>query len=380
MSFADLILHAGMPKTGTSSIQESLFSGLRDPRFHYLGLGMVNGSRPIQCLVGDTAVAPHVHQAQGVNLKEMESRRPFFHGCWKRQIQRARRAQATPIISAEDCWMMNQGELGRLRDMIEAEGYRAQVIVYVRPPLEWLSSMFQEMVKSGHHSFVDTLLLASQESSSRNPSLPCDYRRRLGNLAEAFGANRLLVRPFDKDHMASGCVVTDFRNTLGIQLATRSIRRVNDSLSLDAVRFLYAYNRFARQQHPIPSWRFLLLLKRLQELPGKPLRLHPQLLEVVVPTWKDQQQDLLDSYRIQFNEQWNPADPALIRQEQDMLEYSGTSLDWLQAVSGRMISKEKNLPEQVARLVGAIRLHPIERWRALYQGKRRQMRIHYANR
>ena len=38
-SRADCILHLGMPKTGTSSIQDSLFLGLEDPRFHFLSLG-----------------------------------------------------------------------------------------------------------------------------------------------------------------------------------------------------------------------------------------------------------------------------------------------------------------------------------------------------
>ena len=36
------ILHIGMPKTGTSSIQDSMYFGLSDPRFQYISFGGSN--------------------------------------------------------------------------------------------------------------------------------------------------------------------------------------------------------------------------------------------------------------------------------------------------------------------------------------------------
>ena len=41
---AACILHVGMPKTGTTSIQESLYHGLDDPAFRYIGLGWTNSA------------------------------------------------------------------------------------------------------------------------------------------------------------------------------------------------------------------------------------------------------------------------------------------------------------------------------------------------
>lgn len=41
------ILHIGMPKTGTSSIQHFLFYGLKDARFQYFSFGEVDSCRGI---------------------------------------------------------------------------------------------------------------------------------------------------------------------------------------------------------------------------------------------------------------------------------------------------------------------------------------------
>jgi hypothetical protein len=309
----------------------------------------------------------------------MESRKPFFLGCWKRQIQRARLASATPILSAEDCWMMNQGELGRLRGMIEAEGYRARIMVYLRQPQAWLSSMFQEMLKSGHHSFIDTLLIAPDSPSHWGQSLPWDYRKPLATLAETFGADRLVVRQFQRDKMHNGCVVSDFCRTLGIAITPKSIRRQNESLSIDGIRFLYAYNRFARQQHSLASWEFLLLLQRLQELPGSPLKLHNQLLHPIKSVLSDQQQVLFELYGMEFQENDSPSDRDAVCQERDMFQYSTASLEWLRSASGKAISGGSDLPEQVAASVAAIRPRLRDRLRAFYLGRIRQKRLRYAN-
>ena len=41
------VFHFGMHKTGSSSIQNSLYHGLGDPAFHYADLGQPNASARI---------------------------------------------------------------------------------------------------------------------------------------------------------------------------------------------------------------------------------------------------------------------------------------------------------------------------------------------
>lgn len=94
------ILHVGMPKTGTSSIQESLHYGLTDPAFHYCSLGGVNVTRSIFTLFAQAPEKHHTHR--GWSAAQIERERKQLH----RQLEKviATTGNATLIFSAESCW------------------------------------------------------------------------------------------------------------------------------------------------------------------------------------------------------------------------------------------------------------------------------------
>lgn len=375
------ILHVGMPKTGSSSIQESLFHGLADPRFHYIGLGLVNGSRGIQCLVGDEPVAKHLHPAQGIDREAFRSRSSLFRQAWERQVERARRAGAIPVLSAEDCWFFDREEWGRLAALIAETGHRAHVIAYVRPPLAWLASMFQELLKSGHHAFVDDLLIRDGKASTAVGPFGCDYLLRLSMIEEVFGAGNLSVRAYRPEALAGGCVVEDFCRQAGIEMPGRRIRRVNESLSLDATRFLYSYNRFARRSDSRSFREFLLLLRRLGECPGPPLRLHPDLLDAVMPLVAAQLPVLQQRYGVALEEDWTRAGEGAIQCEADLWRFSPQALEWLDAASGAIAvpsAADTANPAEVAARVASLRPRFRDRWEDFLSGKRFQWRLRRA--
>lgn len=363
-----------MPKTGTSSIQESLFRGLNDRRFRYVGLGLVNASRALQCLVGDEPVARHTHPAQGVDPEAMRQRAPHFRACWERQIARAREAGAVPVVSAEDCWFMTRGELERLRQLIESSGHRVRVIAYLRPPLAWLASMFQELLKSGHHRFVDELLIDSAVTGS----IGWDYLERLETFAEVFGRNRLSIRLCRREALADGCVVTDFCREVGIVMPPRRIHRLNESLSLEATRFLYAFNRHVRAKDGRPFWNVLLLIRRLQECPGRPLVLHPSLLMSVWSRIGVSGEAIAAAYGVDLREDFDVNDAEVLGSEDDLWRFSGESLEWLDvALGGRAACAEPlAVAADVARLQSRLR-HRLE---AVVLGRLQQVRLRRANR
>ena len=74
------IFHIGMHKTGTSSIQESLYYGLRDPSFLYFGFGEPNGSRGLKTLFGDDPEFHIMNRKMGLSGERME--------LYKRRLQR----------------------------------------------------------------------------------------------------------------------------------------------------------------------------------------------------------------------------------------------------------------------------------------------------
>lgn len=376
-----LILHVGMPKTGTSSIQETLFHGLTDPRFRYVGLGMVNGSRPIQSLVGDSPVVAHAHPLQGIDPVAMRAAATRFRESWERQVALARKAGATPVVSAEDCWFLTAEELGRLDAMIRSAGYGAQVVVYLRSPLGWLGSMYQELLKSGHEAFVDGLLIGGDVDRAWGRPFGCDYLRQLGVFAEVFGGANLTVRMFDRAVMAEGCVVMDFCGLLGIRMERSRVRRVNEGLSLDAARFVHAYNRFQRAADGFPFWRFLMLLRRLQGLGGEPLRLHPDLLSPVVGELEAQIPVLRERYGVELGADWLSADGERIRSEGDLGTFSRASLEWLSRETGTgVVGEGGDVARQVARLVGCLRPRRWDEVQERLRGRLRGFALWRANR
>ncbi len=374
-----LILHVGMPKTGTTSIQQTLFHSLRDPKFQYLGVGLVNASRPLQCLVGDTPVAKHTHPAQGVDPDEMLRKRKEIEGCWERQFVRVRQNGTTPIISAEDCWFMNASELMRLRDLILKQGFHTHVIAYLRPPLAWISSMFHQLIKGGHHSFVDELFGIPGNEANKQQVIELDYQKQLSIFEQVFGSDQLTLRPFDRKKLLHGCVVRDFCQSCGITEAPTKIFHINEALSLDATRFMYCYNRFQRCADARPFWKFRLLLARLQELNGPSLRLHPSSLNNFESFYGKQIAYLNSRYNIDLSHDQD-LDGELIKTEDDLFRFSKSSLHWLDLASSANLDSDSNILQRVASQVSSIRPSLTQQLRHSIQSYINPWRLRRANR
>ena len=353
-----LILHAGTNKTGTSSIQETLFFSLADPRYRYIGFGEVNGSRALQCLVGRDP-AHYLKVQMGLGPDAVHRLTVRFHRRWLRAAARARRMGSTPIISAEDCWGFRHDSLSRLKDMITAEGYVPHVVIYLRPPLSFVSSAFQQRVKTEYLSSFSPIPANWLQPEGRSA-----YRRRLLEFDEVFGSANIAVRCYRRDLLAGGCVAQDFLSFSGITFDASTIRRDNDGLSLDATRLRYAYNRFGRK-HDRFFWHVEQLLRqRLQEVPGVPFRLHPEVLDPVLPMLHAELRFLQERYNIDLSEDWTTVDSHAVRTEADLFRFSRASLDWLaEAANARPIRgcEGPEVAELVSRQVSRLRFRPTVR-------------------
>lgn len=323
------ILHAGMPKTGTSSIQVSLRFGLEDPRFRLLTLGQDNAIFFLQALFADEPRKWWVFRRKGYSDARIRRFRDRFDRRLRRSLRRAREAGATPIVSAEDCWMAPKAFLERLKAFMAEEGFETRVIAYVRPFRGLVESLFQQQVKLPA-SVID--LDWRPERARERPIL--DYAQRLANLEDTFGRERLVVRQFARKGLAGGCVVRDFCTSLGIELADTAIVRVNESLPADAVRMLYCLNRFATGSPP-PIWKSRLLARRLKDLGGETLRFHSAALAPLADHIARQEREVLGRFGIDLREDRPADDASCIREEADFYRFSPASLDWLARSSGR---------------------------------------------
>lgn len=318
-----------MPKTGTTSIQDSLYFGLRDPAFDYLRLGHPNHSFIFAPLFKSHPESFWVFQMRKYSKARIGLLKRMTTWRLRRALGQLRKKSKTPILSAESCWSMPPSELERLRDFFSEEGFEVRVIAYIRPIRSWIQSLYQQRIKWRKIPFEPVRLVPPDETP-----LPFQCARRLGILENIFGSRNVTVRPFPPPAPAGGCSVMDFCKTLGIAFDPKAVIRSNDSLCADAVRFLFAYHRFPSAQSAPTFGERVLLNWHLRELKGPPLRLDASLFEPVADLIDAETRAVRDRYGIDLSEDFPSGDEhTAMREESDMFRYSRESLDWLAGVS-----------------------------------------------
>ena len=325
------ILHIGMPKTGTSSIQESLFFGLSDPGFRLIGLGESNAVRFLEPLFGDDPARFWVYRRNGSSAAGVRRLRLDYERRLRAALRRTRAAAATPIISAERCWAYPSTSLERFRDFVAEEGFGVRVIAYLRPLKSWLETSFQQEAKLLNEVF--DIERFAEDVRSR-PGFW--YTQRLADLERVFGRESLTVRLFSRSALVGGCAVRDFYATLGIACDESAIVRTNDSISADAVRMLNCFKHFGPDGGRLTLWANHLLAKRLEGLRGDAFRFHSTVLTPLAGAIDRQEREVLDRYGVDLHEDTQAADSGpCVRDASDLFRFSRASLDWLARASGR---------------------------------------------
>ncbi|MEB3266377.1 MAG: hypothetical protein VKN13_07175 [Cyanobacteriota bacterium] len=369
MATTPCILHVGMPKTGSSSIQEYLSHGLRDPRFLYIGLGEVNGSRPLITLGMDNPENHWVHRRNRATPRQAKTLRHRYQRALEQSLTQARYRGLTPILSGEGCWRLSAAALTRVRDHISAQGFQAHVIVYLRPYLSWLESNFQQALKTGQGAFEPRSIHFNRwEESPNEMHAKFAYSKRLDVLASVFGSDRVSVRLFKPDVLSSGCVVHDFCAATGIEPPLKALPRENDRLSLDAVRLLYVHKNYHPRGQPLSLNSYQAIVSRLVSLRGEGLRFHPCILESISDQLTAEENVIYQRYGLDISDHRDVTVLAnCIRNESDLFRFSSTSLDWLATTTGSTLTNA-NLPDarrQIALAVDRLRLRPWRPWQQI---------------
>jgi hypothetical protein len=318
-----------MPKTGSSSIQDSLFLGLSDPRFRYIHLtGHSNAALFLEALFKEDPSQYWVYQQKGLGPDRVQLLKDSYDHKLRQTLRRATKAKATAILSAERCWNYKDIELETLRRYFDKENVRVRIVIYLRPIKSWVESAFQQNVKH-FQGFTELGTLGDEFAQTK-----LNYAERLEMFAQIFGRENLIIRPFTSRSLKLGCAVQDFCSTLGIHMADRSIQRTNDAVCADAVRMLYCFHRFSPSAKAPSLRRTDLLVMRLSELEGERFRLHSDLLAPLRDHIERQNSTILQEYGVDLREDLHAHDGVdCIRQESDLLRFSRSSLDWLNRLS-----------------------------------------------
>lgn len=261
-----LYLHIGMPKTGSSSIQETLFRmDNSSTLIRYANLGCANHGGLITSLFANNPYQWHGHRVHGRTPDEVE----VFNRQNRELLLTLKDCAFSQIISGEDMWHLSLNELTRLRDFFINDFDKIVVIGYVRPPVSFMASAFQQLVKNHDLSVL--------EPSTLIPP----YKIKFEKFDQVFGRDNVYLRKFESSALLDGDVVKDFSALIGLDIQDKDIKRVNESLSLEATAVLFAHRKYGVRYapHKEAARNNLRLIGALASLGHRKLRFAPSLVE-----------------------------------------------------------------------------------------------------
>ena len=332
------VIHIGMHKTGSTSIQQSL-KGFGDDRFLYADLGRQgNHSLPMYTLFSGRPEHHHLHRVVGRDQDYTREYAKRTLAALERAIGRA--GSRTLLISGEDIGPLAPGDVETLAAFFHQRFKQVEVVAYVRSPASYLASGFQQRIQGGGVRSFDI----------ENVYRP--YQAKFTKFDRAFGRENVHLWPFDVQTFPDGCVVRDFCDRLGIGFPSNRIVRVNQSLSRQAVGLLYTYHVFTRADET-KRMRGPEALQLGELVPGDKFRFSPEIVHRILEAHRNDIEWMERRLGLSLSEDLGPHREGDIRSEADLLRPDQKALAKLLRAVGRDPSKAAAIqtPEEVAALV-----------------------------
>ncbi len=212
-----------MNKAGSSSIQASL-RAYDDGRIRFLRLGAPNHSKAISTLVMARPEQLNAYRIQGFSRERVQEEKRLFE---RRLAAELALEREIFVVSGEGIAELGRMDIAALQALFAANGLVARPIAYIREPVGFASSVFQQSVKFGGKDFVVT---------------PPGYRNKFQKFLDLYGEGGVEFVEFARGSLRGGSVVADFAARIG---ATGPVEDawVNERLAPEAVALLYFWNR-----------------------------------------------------------------------------------------------------------------------------------------
>lgn len=218
-----LLLHIGMHKTGSSSIQES-FKGFVDAdrtRYATIALAPNHGYHlriPFEQDIAPVmaSLAPGAQPVPGT-------------GELRAFLEELEHPTQDLIVSGEAFSTFDHKAVGQFLDTVAPSGRHIEVLCYLRDPITLPGSFFQQHVKE---------MLLSE------PVMPApEYQAALTPWLDLLPRDQFTFRKFTPSTLKDGNVFTDFCDWAGVDPVKISEKRTNTALPDGCVRLLWQLNR-----------------------------------------------------------------------------------------------------------------------------------------
>lgn len=210
---ADLILHIGHYKTGTTALQ--VFCAAN--RELLARQGLVYAERPVKHAKHSALALALLHQAGVSTLMHGYQATTPAPDLWADVFAQARALNGGALlVSSEEFIRLgaHPGAVDGLRAVFAAASdLRVRVIAYLRPPQAHLTSWFNQLVKMGVP--VEGFEVAPGRQIE---AVHWDYALALRPWVRLFGAENVIVRPFGEALRHGDALFEDFLGALGHSL------------------------------------------------------------------------------------------------------------------------------------------------------------------
>lgn len=217
----EVILHIGIHKTGSSSIQRAL-KNFKNTTTKYASFSEINHSIPIYTIFSEKKDDYHIWKNKGFTKKQIELKKKEYLSILTNDIKDT--AFDRLIISGEDMCNLNTNEQENLCNFFKSQNIKVRVIAFVRHPESFALSICQQHIKGG-----------ANEIRNIFPG----YRRRLIGFSNSLEKNNIEVYDFD-NFVENRGLIKGFSEILNIQLNEPKLE--NESVTKEGLSLIYELN------------------------------------------------------------------------------------------------------------------------------------------
>lgn len=238
----ELILHIGLHKTGSTAIQAAL-SGYDHQRIMYADLapkgvlGNKNHSIPVIACFKEDFYSYKTFKDRGLSTEEIKKLQTIYRNNFE-NLKNLNKDKI--IISGEEISNLSNDEANSLLEFFNKIFKKIIVIAYVRNPISFAASSFQQQLKGGIHELPDYF-------SPR-------YKHSLQRFKDHHYVSELVVRDYSLLSKKQIDIVTDFRDLCGIKTNNEKTAPKNSSLSNESIKILFRLNQLHDANHV--QWDF----------------------------------------------------------------------------------------------------------------------------
>lgn len=307
MKKRELILHIGMFKTGTSTIQNTLHEHPIGKNFCYFKFEAPNHSMVMISMFYINRYKKIIAQKnRTINNQTIEQNRKRIKKQILENIKNCPNEKM--IISGEFLTEFGDIALKRLKEFFNEYFHKITIIAYIRSPKSYIESAFQETLKGGNKEF---------NLEERYPF----YRKNFEKFDKIFGKENVILVKFQRESLKGNDIVKDFFFRMNLEGEDMKIISTNESMPKELASLFYLRNKYKTDKKNRIETRkeSNKILKRLRGIKGKKLKFHSDLVVPILSKHIDDIKWMEQRLGTSLEENMLDDDDA-VRSEDDLME------------------------------------------------------------